>query len=423
MKSLLTRVSLTVFLLLGVTSLQISCSSSSTGTEEAVTTEGGESENAAEPNENSNQAAENDAAGNQGDEGSNNAVADSTQGAENNGGENAANNNVGLNQEAEGGNALANNPSGGGDEDLNQIIDEMNNSAGSQLPAQGENQGFGNIAGAEGGNAANPLAGAEGGNAANPLAGAEGVGAEGMATDGMATDGMATNGMAATEGGNAAPVDPAAAAPAAPMEPVASAPAAMGSPAAPGLPEIGSKMVYIVQKGDTLAKIAQKIFGESNKWTEIANFTGIANPRLIYPGDVVYYQLTEKSMAFASAYEGMKRSEVQVSQGDTLASIAGRVLGNSSLWRMIWRQNDNISNPDRLTAGTTLFYIAPAGMASLERNSSEDKVVVTQTKAQATKKMSAEKAPKVLEVASDFVGSGFLADSGHGQAPMQRSLI
>lgn len=140
--------------------------------------------------------------------------------------------------------------------------------------------------------------------------------------------------------------------------------ATAGAPAAPGLPELGSKMSYIVQRGDTLAKIATKIYGDPSRWTELANFTGLANPRLIYPGDVVYYQLTEQSMAFAAAYESVTRSEVQVMEGDTLSTIASRVLGSSANWKLIWRQNDNIDNPDRLTAGTTIYYVEPSMLSA-----------------------------------------------------------
>ncbi len=399
----LTRVHLSLMLLLGGGALQVSCSSSSTpGTEEAVSADGGGSDNAAN-DENSNQAADTETSAKSEGSGGGDASANNTAGAESNGTENGSNN-VGLNQEAEGGNALANNPTNsgsgtGGDEDLNQIIDEMNNSTGSQLPAQADNnQGLGNIAGAEtGGNAGNPLA--------NPSLDSSNPGAGGLGSEGMAGAEAATNVAAAADPTATNPV-PAAdmAAPGAAASPAPMA-TASGTPAGPGLPELGSKMVYIVQKGDTLAKIAQRIFGDSNKWTEIANFTGLANPRLIYPGDVVYYQLTEKSMAFANAYETMKRSEVQVSQGDTLAAIAGKVLGNSSLWKLIWRQNDNISNPDRLTAGTTLYYLDPAKIASFDKEQAQ-KVFAEQNKVKAEKKLSSANSNQVLEVANDFITGG-----------------
>ena len=149
---------------------------------------------------------------------------------------------------------------------------------------------------------------------------------------------------------------------------------ATGSPLAPGLPELGSKMSYMVQRGDTLGKIASKVYGDPSKWTEIADFTGIANPRLIYPGDVVYYQLTEQTMSFASNYESTARSEVIVSAGDTLSTIASRVLGDANNWKLIWRHNDNISNPDRLEAGSVIYYVSPNQMAAVDTDLDSEKI-------------------------------------------------
>lgn len=239
----------------------------------------------------------------------------------------------------------------GGEEDLQQIIEEMNTANNSQLPTN----------------------------------------------TGMANAAMDSGMNAGTNQASAAPLD---AAPAA---------AGGGAPVGPGLPELGSKMSYIVQKGDTLAKIAARIYGDSNKWTEIANFTGLANPRLIYPGDVVYYQLTEQSTQFASSYESVNRSEVQIQQGDTLASIAGRVFGNSSLWKLIWRHNDMIDNPDRLTAGTTLYYVDPASMASLMAKT-EQKFVKGKAEIKASKLVTVTKvktSKTVLEVANDSLDDLF----------------
>ncbi len=141
-----------------------------------------------------------------------------------------------------------------------------------------------------------------------------------------------------------------------------------GMPAAPGLPELGSKMSYVIKRGDTLASVAMKVYGDMQKWKEIAEFTGMANPNMIYPGDVVYYQLTEQTMAFASAYESVKQAQVTVKPGDTLSTIASRVLGRSSDWKTIWRQNDGIDNPDRLVVGQTIYYVEPASLISKHDN-------------------------------------------------------
>lgn len=168
---------------------------------------------------------------------------------------------------------------------------------------------------------------------------------------------------------------PAEAAPAptpavAPIPEAAPAPAVAAAPAGQGLPEIGSKMPYVVQHGDTLAKIAQKIYGAMDRWHDIAQLSGLANPNRIYPGDVVYYQLTEDATAFATAYEAQTKGEVTAAAGDTLAKISAKVLGSSKYWKSVWRQNDHIDNPDHIKAGTTVYYLQNAASAStMEVNS------------------------------------------------------
>lgn len=134
--------------------------------------------------------------------------------------------------------------------------------------------------------------------------------------------------------------------------------------AAPGLPELGSKMPYVIEAGDTLAKLAVKIYGDQKRWRDIANLSGMANPNHIYPGDLVYYSLDETSKNFAATYEGVRRGKETVQEGDTLFAIAKRVYGSSKMWKHIWRQNDNIDNPDQLTAGMSIYYIEKGAVQS-----------------------------------------------------------
>lgn len=46
------------------------------------------------------------------------------------------------------------------------------------------------------------------------------------------------------------------------------------------------KRVYVVQPGDSLSKIAKKVYNDASRWTEIfeANKDKIANPNIIRPG-------------------------------------------------------------------------------------------------------------------------------------------
>jgi nucleoid-associated protein YgaU len=273
-------------------------------------------------------AADNEAADNAAGEEGGNDEASNEQGAEDNAGggeDNAA---------AGGGNATEN--------DLQEIIQEMNG------------QQAGGDAGAGGDAPADAAALAQDAAAPAPVDSA-----------------MAAPAEAAPAQAEAAPAAaPAAAAPAGNTNPIAFQPG--GSPAGPGLPEAGSKMAYIVQKGDTLGKISSKIYGSPSRWNEIAQLSGMQNPNRIYAGDVVYYTLDESAVAFATAYEKAQRSEEQVKPGDTLATIAQRVYGTTAAWRSIWRQNDKIDNPDIVPPGTTIFYLSDSQLsAALEKAKSQ----------------------------------------------------
>jgi len=304
-----------------------------------------------------------------------------------------------------------------------------------EATGQGENNAAGNEEGggnaAEGGenNAANEEGGGENNAAANEGAN-EAAADKGNGTENdlqeiiqemngqQTTDGAAggeTTDAAALQQNTSAPVANAAPANAAPANPApvnntaaaAPAPAANpipfqpgGSPAAPGLPEMGSKMAYVVEAGDTLAKISQKIYGTNGRWNELATLSGLQNPSRIFPGDLVYYTLDESAVPFATAYESLKKAEEAVQQGDTLATVAKRVYGNSNAWRALWRQNDKIDNPDIVPPGTTIYYL-PKGAATAAVKKATDLVkfakVALTTKKHIGKNVATKKISKTLD--------------------------
>lgn len=152
---------------------------------------------------------------------------------------------------------------------------------------------------------------------------------------------------------------------------VAAAPAVAESPAPVEvrggvLPEMGTKMPYYIQRGDTLALIAQKIYGNKNKWKSLAEENNIKDPSLIYAGDVVLYTLSENTKGFAEKYESAPVQTVKVAQGDSLSTIAEKVLGNAGEWRTLWKANPQIKNPDVISAGMVLNYRNVRQVAALE---------------------------------------------------------
>ena len=63
------------------------------------------------------------------------------------------------------------------------------------------------------------------------------------------------------------------------------APVAVEEPTPP--PPAGSRATYTVVSGDTLFAIAERFYGDGNRYPEIAAASGIANPDLINVGQVV----------------------------------------------------------------------------------------------------------------------------------------
>jgi LysM domain len=80
-----------------------------------------------------------------------------------------------------------------------------------------------------------------------------------------------------------------------PPEPQAAAPAAEethaeeahAEEAAASEPEPPAARTYTVESGDTLWAIAEQFYGDGNKYQVIADASGIANPDLIQPGQVL----------------------------------------------------------------------------------------------------------------------------------------
>jgi hypothetical protein len=78
-----------------------------------------------------------------------------------------------------------------------------------------------------------------------------------------------------------------------PPEPEAAAPAAAEEPAveeaAASAPEAEAEAArtYTVESGDTLWAISERFYGDGNKYQIIADASGIANPDLIQPGQVL----------------------------------------------------------------------------------------------------------------------------------------
>lgn len=139
----------------------------------------------------------------------------------------------------------------------------------------------------------------------------------------------------------------------APQEPVTPTPA----PAADN--------VYVVQSGDTLSDIARRELGSASKWKLILD----ANSAVLHGSEVVRVgmKLTipaaartaslpkpQSPGAIGPAADSGKTYKVRA--GDTLTSIASRMLGSGARWREIQKANESVLHgSDRLTVGMDLL--------------------------------------------------------------------
>jgi len=91
------------------------------------------------------------------------------------------------------------------------------------------------------------------------------------------------------------PAPPVEAAPAPAPEPEVAAEPAVAEvapepepePAPAPAPEAPAPRTYTVQSGDTLWAIAEQFYGDGNRYPEIAGASGIDNPDLIQPGQLL----------------------------------------------------------------------------------------------------------------------------------------
>jgi nucleoid-associated protein YgaU len=156
-------------------------------------------------------------------------------------------------------------------------------------------------------------------------------------------------------------------------EGVLNAPAGPLDPERPAVPSVApapppdpapSNEEYVVQAGETMADIAERKYGDQNKWTVIAKANRSVNPnrmrvgtKLILPSEaatVAAEAAHPETATTLQAVEGAPRSYV-IQAGDALSKIAKRFYGTTAAASRIQQANpDVLKDPDFLTVGATI---------------------------------------------------------------------
>ncbi|MBC7384921.1 MAG: LysM peptidoglycan-binding domain-containing protein [Cryobacterium sp.] len=121
---------------------------------------------------------------------------------------------------------------------------------------------------------------------------------------------------------------------------------------------------YEVLSGDTLMKIAFKVYGDVYQWRKVLdeNSDRISNPAHLVKGT----QLKVDNAANENYYNGYERYLIK--SGDTLGLISDDVYGTKKKWKDLWKMNDGlVKDPNRIYAGFFLRY----SMSDADRQESE----------------------------------------------------
>ncbi len=134
--------------------------------------------------------------------------------------------------------------------------------------------------------------------------------------------------------------------PPAPVEPESVAPVAV----------YGSGIVdgYVVQKGDTLMKIAFNLYGDIDAWKQIyqMNQEQLKNASQLRAGMQLKYDKPATAPILSQNGE-----PYLIQKGDTLGRISNEVYATTRKWRKIWENNRQlIKDPNRIFAGFYLYY-------------------------------------------------------------------
>lgn len=160
----------------------------------------------------------------------------------------------------------------------------------------------------------------------------------------------------------------------------------------------GKTVEYKVRTGDTLMKISFEKFGNIYRWREIynnnreriPNFNALKAGTVLTIAGVEYVVITRNGVPYL------------IRRGDTLGKISGKVYGETTKWRAIWKNNPElIRDPNKIYAGFTLYYVP----SPTQQKPAPVKQVTTAPKLEtpAAPAPSAEKAPASVESENSWV--------------------
>lgn len=143
----------------------------------------------------------------------------------------------------------------------------------------------------------------------------------------------------------------------------AAAKAEDGAPATSG--GSGEMRDYKVKRGDTLMKIAFKLYGDIDRWKDLKSWNSgtVGRASALEKGTVLKYRDEGEFVLEKHDYS------YKIQNGDTLGGIAKNIYGRQNKWKKLRSFNQRlIKDPNRIFAGFLLYYnITPEEQQEAER--------------------------------------------------------
>lgn len=117
----------------------------------------------------------------------------------------------------------------------------------------------------------------------------------------------------------------------------------------------GSVKEYTVQKNETLMLIAFKLYGDYERWKELANVnrSALKGSTGISEGMVIKYNAPAEEFVWNP--QGLP---YLIRTGDTLSHISKNVYTTAKKWKLIWDNNRPlIKDPNKIYSGFTIYYL------------------------------------------------------------------
>lgn len=117
--------------------------------------------------------------------------------------------------------------------------------------------------------------------------------------------------------------------------------------------------VYVARPGDTVSGIAEKIYGDKSRASDLRSWNGFLS-RGSKTGDKIYYSSptspTDSNMMTYFEDAGVPAQNYVSRDGDNIREVSKSLLGDNDSWKEIWATNQEIESKGDIPSGLNIRY-------------------------------------------------------------------